>query len=542
MKNINYEKYICEIKKLTNLIAIFEYWRIENDNLCFFSIIKDCDKNIEKKVINFTLDFFIENDLHLDFKIPYNNRFVYTLSEIKEIFLAYSFSYENWSFYIPEVTFDPAFVSSKSFKYRLFLNAIICWWKLIYWNKKFYDKILLKSWETILFVILSNVNYTPCSINDILELLIKRKIDWINLLYNKRELLNNLNKWISLFKEKSIISINNEKYIINNLFVNDFIEKHNKIKSKIEKEEIWFFIQDSTYLDFSQNTNPFWPPFNILDIINTLTSNIKEYPDYTNDLCNQELSRFIKVNKKNVSIIQWSLEAIYYLPNILKSKNALIIIPTYWWYLASLTKNWIKTEKFSLNDDLSINIDKFKKSLEWKDLVFICNPNNPTSTYLEFDIINRIVKENPATHFIIDESHLLLKESFYNNTMSKNIEIYNNLSIIYSLSKFFNIPWLRVWALVSNSYIIDKFKKYWVPYYINTISQTLLIKALSEKKFIERTRKKLNLLICDFYEKLKEIKDLKVYKSQCNFFLCKILNKKTNSIKVWKILKSNATL
>jgi threonine-phosphate decarboxylase len=59
------------------------------------------------------------------------------------------------------------------------------------------------------------------------------------------------------------------------------------------------------------------------------------------------------------------------------------------------------------SDNFRPNISRLIKSIDGKDTVFICNPNNPTGSLIPKDELEWLCRSNPDANFIVDESYLL---------------------------------------------------------------------------------------------------------------------------------------
>src|SRR5262249_60324474 len=63
----------------------------------------------------------------------------------------------------------------------------------------------------------------------------------------------------------------------------------------------------------------------------------------------------------------------------------------------------------ALDANFKIDLDKFAAASKGAGLVFYCNPNNPTATYVGAratrEYLARVAKESPYTYVLIDEAY-----------------------------------------------------------------------------------------------------------------------------------------
>ena len=128
---------------------------------------------------------------------------------------------------------------------------------------------------------------------------------------------------------------------------------------------------------------------------------------------------------------------------------------------------------------------------------------------------------------MIDESHLLLHNDYLEETMNCEVETLKNITTVYSLSKLFSVAGLRVGAVVSSASTIEKFKKWQVPYSLNTVAQVIFPICLRDKEFVKYTRKNISKLVKELSDDLRQFDWLEVKESKTNFVMCKIKDRIT---------------
>ena len=294
-------------------------------------------------------------------------------------------------------------------------------------------------------------------------------------------------------------------------------------------------------LDFNTNSNPFGPPKGLEQYLAHSLQDAIIYPDYKNIDVNNAIAEFLDCPVKNIAVANGSLEAIYAIPKLVDSSRPSIVFPTFWGYKAALDLLSIKFDKIFLkeNKNFETDIHELNDKASRSTLLFICNPNNPTGTYIQKKDLLKIVRQNPNCHFFIDECHLIFKDIYLQETLSKYVNKLSNLTIIYSTSKIFNAGGLRTGIITSNEKIIEAFRKFQIPYSTTTITQKAFIQMLKNKEFIEYMKSHLGPTTRHFSEQLKTIPWLKVMETQTHFILCKITTKSITAIQLALRLKED---
>jgi len=100
------------------------------------------------------------------------------------------------------------------------------------------------------------------------------------------------------------------------------------------------------------------------------------------------------------------------------------------------------------------------------DLVFICNPNNPTGCSLPLSDLLRMVEEDPEVLFVIDESYI----EFTGATASVLPEAPVNVLVLRSLTKSCRIPGLRVGFVVGQAEKVKQLQRLKMPWSVNQLA------------------------------------------------------------------------
>ena len=90
-------------------------------------------------------------------------------------------------------------------------------------------------------------------------------------------------------------------------------------------------------------------------------------------------------------------------------------------------------------------------------LVYICNPANPTATLLKPDALKDFcTKVSPKTVVLVDEAYLDFPDAPYNESMTGLIEKYPNVLVIKTFSKIHAMAGLRVGFMIGHPTMISK--------------------------------------------------------------------------------------
>lgn len=296
-----------------------------------------------------------------------------------------------------------------------------------------------------------------------------------------------------------------------------------------------FGIKEEDFLDYSANINPLGVPKQLEELIKNNIQNLVNYPNIDYTVLTNQVADFLDISSNNVIVGNGATEIIYLALEHLKIKKALMPVPTFSEYDGACKKYNVELQYHYLKDknDFKLNVEELKDSIN-KDieLIFLCNPNNPTSTLMKKSEVLEIVDfaKGPGIFVILDESFIDLTDEEEENSLSKLVEQYNNLIIVRSFTKFFGIPGLRLGCGICNESLASEITKKRLPWSINYFA-TLLGEMLDKNNtYIQETKKWINEEPLWFYNELKEVQGIEVFKPNTNFILVKILDERFNSV------------
>ena len=155
------------------------------------------------------------------------------------------------------------------------------------------------------------------------------------------------------------------------------------------------------------------------------------------------------------------------------------------------------------------------------DVLWITNPHNPTGQLWDKKSLEIILKKYKLV--ICDEAFLAITPKGEKESLIPLTKKYDNLLVIRSLTKLFNIAGLRLGYIIGSS---EKLKKWNIkrdPWPLNSFAIKAGIELLSNKILYEEWTSKIHNWVNTeknwVSNELSKIKNLKVHNSSTNFFL-----------------------
>ena len=239
------------------------------------------------------------------------------------------------------------------------------------------------------------------------------------------------------------------------------------------------------------------------------------YPDDNYTQLKEAIVNYIGCKIENISVGNGSSELLDLCVKTFVDTNELILSldPTFSMY--SIYAKIVNSRYIGAGEgnDFIINVDDVIKSIKENNpkLTIICNPNNPTGTTIKREDVLRIVKSTDNV-VIVDEAYM----EFSNESVVDEIENYDNLIVVKTMSKAFSMAGIRTGYLIANEELVKTIEKVRPPYNLNSISALLATKALKQKDKMLSYVENLKVEREKIYEKLLDM-GVKAYKSGANF-------------------------
>ena len=278
--------------------------------------------------------------------------------------------------------------------------------------------------------------------------------------------------------------------------------------------------------DMSNNINPLGPPPGMMNFLKDNIEATTRLPEVDNKEIIINFAERFAIGPDCVLAGNGTTQFIYMIPRVLETKRALILGPTYADYADACSMHNVGPTLFMTeeSDNFQPDISKLTKTIEGKDTVFICNPNNPTGSLIPKNELQWLCRSHSDTTFIVDESYLPFvnhseKESMINSGLA-------NVIVLISISKICKIPGLRIGFVAACAETIKKFRRYLLPWTVNSLAQAAVRYLVSEEAnvamFIKKTKLYFESQRKTFYEKFEHIPEIKVLPSTTPFVLIKL--------------------
>lgn len=160
---------------------------------------------------------------------------------------------------------------------------------------------------------------------------------------------------------------------------------------------------------------------------------------------------------EHVCVTNGAVEGIYLIAQVFRGKRSGILVPTFSEYADACHVHGHEVTFLHALDAPG----RF-------DLVWLCNPNNPTGKVYDKDLLTECICRFPEVVFIIDQAY----ESFTVKPVfsAEEIMALPNVILLRSLTKAFAIPGLRLGYIVAQQKIVDRVCCQRMPWSVNSMA------------------------------------------------------------------------
>lgn len=280
------------------------------------------------------------------------------------------------------------------------------------------------------------------------------------------------------------------------------------------------------YLDFSANINPLGLAPQVEDAIRSGIGQVVHYPEPDARSLSQAVAEYLGVQCQQIACGNGASEFIYLLTRLLAPRRAVIPQPTFSEYqlAAAAAAAEIVSVPMLRSRDFRWDVTGLAATITSGDMVFLCNPNNPVGNLLERDgiigLLNRC--EQVGATLVVDESFRDFVVQM--PTVIGDVGNYNRLIVLYSLTKFFAIPGLRLGCMVAPENIINRVNRTRDPWSVNSLAQFAGQVAVKQRDYINRSRKFVAKEKQWLYQRLRHISALTPFYPQANYIFIDISN------------------
>ena len=246
-------------------------------------------------------------------------------------------------------------------------------------------------------------------------------------------------------------------------------------------------------MDFSANVSPLGMPTAVAQAIGEAAYHADRYPDpLCRELC-AAIARAESVPVEWVLCGNGAADLIFRLALSVRPRRALILAPTFAEYAAALETAGCEICRYELSEqnDFALTPEFANAIDENVDMVFLCQPNNPTGQVANRALMRQILNKCQAmgAWLAVDECFLdfLLDGDAY--TMMRELGGAENLFILKAFTKLYGMAGVRLgYGFCADETLLARMRNAGQPWAVSSLAQAAGMAALEQTEYVEQVR------------------------------------------------------
>ena len=253
--------------------------------------------------------------------------------------------------------------------------------------------------------------------------------------------------------------------------------------------------KNAAIVDFSANINPLGMPGEAIEAAKDAVIQANIYPDSDCRALCAKLGGFENIGKAGIFCSNGASDILFRLAYAAKPKKILVTAPSFADYERAGKAAGAEVIYYALKKENNFQIEEDIADLvvsEAPDIVFICNPNNPTGNLTEFCAAEKIAAacSSVGSILLVDECFLDFVEDPGAYSAKPLTGRYSNIVILKAFTKIFAMPGLRLgYAICADAGLVGRLRFAGPDWAVSNLAQMAGIAALRHGgAYMEATR------------------------------------------------------
>ena len=253
--------------------------------------------------------------------------------------------------------------------------------------------------------------------------------------------------------------INRRKWIQKNVLAASLLALGCRTNFDAVEQPLLTTIDNNTPLPLHWNENPYGPSPKAIQAVNNVMTKANRYPDDMVAELTEILAIKYAVKTENVLLTNGSTEILGLVGHQVGAEKGEILMPFPSFPTMAMfgMGSGATVKKVPLDNNNCIDLDQTLAAITDKTkVVFICNPNNPTSTEVDNAALKAFCRAVPKEVLVfVDEAYIEYAKLGAASSMIPLVPELSNLMVCRTFSKAYGLAGLRLGYAISNKTNID---------------------------------------------------------------------------------------
>ena len=246
-------------------------------------------------------------------------------------------------------------------------------------------------------------------------------------------------------------------------------------------------------LDFSANISPLGVPTGVQEALREAAEQVDRYPDPLCRTLRVALSDHEGVPAEHILCGNGAADLIFRAVLARRPRRALVTAPTFVEYEVALETVGCEVEHVVLREETGFALDRsFLDAITPEtDMVFLCEPNNPTGVTTDPALLTQILERcrETGTLLVLDECFGDFLDAPEAHTRKADLASFPNLLLLKAFTKLYAMAGVRLgYALCADTALLERMRSAGQPWAVSSLAQAAGAAALRETDYVRRVR------------------------------------------------------
>lgn len=243
--------------------------------------------------------------------------------------------------------------------------------------------------------------------------------------------------------------------------------------------------------DVSANLNPLGPPDWVNGWITQQLAGLERYPAPDYRAARNAIAAHHQLQPEQVLLTNGGAEAIFLAAALHAGKRAAVLTPSFGEYARACHAHRLSLTEIALPaPHFVLDLEALVASLNDIDVLFVCRPNNPTATLIDFSTMESLLEQTAlmGCRVVVDEAFIdMVGETPQQVSLASLLVRYPHLMLLHSMTKFYTLPGLRLGYMLADGATINAAESHQPPWSVNHLAAELVAPLLADRSFAQRT-------------------------------------------------------
>jgi len=233
------------------------------------------------------------------------------------------------------------------------------------------------------------------------------------------------------------------------------------------------------------NENQFGPSPKAAQAMLDAVAGIHIYPDYSTQYLKEKIGEKLGLTPYHIITGNGSSEIINQIGTLFAEPGSEVVFcePSFGAYRDMADFNGALCRTFPLDRDLRFDLAAMEQAISDKtSVVIVCNPNNPTGTFVDADRLEAFIRRIPRDVLVVvDEAYIEYADDPACRSMLPLVqEGLENLLILRTFSKIYGLAGARVGYGVGHPALIDELMRSFFPFNVGSVGVAGALASLED--------------------------------------------------------------